>query len=86
MINKILILTVLYLIFTMDFSCFKSFDSSCMESMKDRLGGMIRWIVEFIDKSFIPFVNNLFETMDKEKSLVGNTIDYLKKWFNVRGQ
>ena len=79
MIKKILILTVLYLIFTMDFSCFKSFDSSCMESMKDRLGGIISGIVEFIDKSFIPFVNNLFETMDKEKSIAGNIIDNLKK-------
>ena len=46
-----------------------------MESMKDRLGGIISGIVEFIDKSFIPFVDNLFETMDKEKSLVDNTID-----------
>ena len=79
MIKKILILTVLYLIFTMDFSCFKSFDSSCMESMKDRLGGMIRWIVDFIDNQLIPFVDNFFEKMDTEKSLVGNTIDYLKK-------
>ena len=72
-------LVALYLIFTMEFSCFKSFDSSCMESMKDKLGGLISGIVEFIDKSFIPFVDNLFETMDEEKSLVGNTIDYLKK-------
>ena len=79
MIKNILILTVLYLIFTMDFSCFKSFDSSCMESMKDRLGGMIRWIVDFIDNQLIPFVDNFFEKMDTEKSLVGNTIDYLKK-------
>ena len=75
MFKNILILIVLYLIFTMDFSCFKSFDSSCMESMKDKLGGLISWIVEFIDKSFIPFVDNLFETMDEEKSLVGNLLD-----------
>ena len=79
MIKNILILIVLYLIFTMEFSCFKSFDSSCMESMKDRLGGIISGIVEFIDKSFIPFVDNLFETMDKEKSIAGNIIDNLKK-------
>ena len=79
MIKNILILIVLYLIFTMDFSCFKSFDSSCMESMKDRLGGIISGIVEFIDKSFIPFVDNLFETMDEEKSIAGNIIDNLKK-------
>ena len=79
MIKNILILIVLYLIFTMEFSCFKSFDSSCMESMKDRLGGLIGGVVEFIDNSFIPFVDNLFETMDEDKSLVGNTIDYLKK-------
>ncbi len=79
MIKNIFILTVLYLIFTMDFSCFKSFDSSCMESMKDRLGSLISGIVEFIDNSFIPFVDNFFEKMDTEKSLVGNTIDYLKK-------
>ena len=79
MIKKILILTVLYLIFTMDFTCFKSFDSSCMESMKDRLGGLIGGVVEFIDNSFIPFVDNLFETMDEEKSIAGNIIDYLKK-------
>ena len=79
MIKNILILIVLYLIFTMDFSFFKSFDSSCMESMKDRLGGIISGIVEFIDKSFIPFVDNLFETMDEEKSIAGNIIDNLKK-------
>ena len=79
MIRNILILIVLYLLFTMDFSCFKSFDSSCMESIQNRLGGIISWIVDFIDKSFIPFVDNLFETMDEEKSIVGNTIDYLKK-------
>ena len=79
MFKKILILIILYLIVTMDFDCFKSFDSSCMESMKDRLGGIISGIVEFIDKSFIPFVDNLFETMDKEKSNTGNIIDNLKK-------
>tara|TARA_Y100000310_G_C19948085_1_gene475599 strand:- start:111 stop:263 length:153 start_codon:yes stop_codon:yes gene_type:complete len=50
-----------------------------MESMKDRLGSLISGIVEFIDNSFIPFVDNFFEKMDTEKSLVGNTIDYLKK-------
>jgi hypothetical protein len=43
-------------------------------------------MVDDVDNTIIPFVNNLFETMDKEKSLVDNIIDLLKKKFNIGGQ
>ena len=75
MFKKLLILLALYLFFTMDFSCFKSIDSSCMESIQDRLVG----IVDYIDNTFIPFVDDKFEKMDEEKSLAGNLMDSLKK-------
>ena len=79
MIKKLSILLVLYLIFTMDFSCFKSIDSSCMESIQDRLVGLYSGTVDYIDNTFIPFVDDKFEKMDEEKSLAGNLMDSLKK-------
>ena len=66
-------LIVLYLIFTIDLDCFKSFDASCFVSMKDRLGGMIRWIVDFIDNQLIPFVDNL-TTIEAFKQAEGRQI------------
>ena len=79
MFKKLLILLALYLFFTMDFSCFKSIDSSCMESIQDRLVGLYSGTVDYIDNTFIPFVDDKFEKMDEEKSLAGNLMDSLKK-------
>ena len=79
MFKKLLILLALYLFFTMDFSCFKSIDSSCMESIQDRLVGLYSGTVDYIDNTFIPFVDDKFEKMDEEKSLAGNLMDNLKK-------
>ena len=84
MIKSTLILIVLYLIFTMEFSCFKSFDSSCMQSIQDELSGIFRWIIDFVESTLIPTVDNFFESdywksLDEEKSLAGNIIDDLKK-------
>ena len=68
----------------MDFSCFKSFDSSCMESMKDKLSGIFRWIIDFVDNTVIPTVDNFFESdywksLDEEKSIVGNLLEKSEK-------
>jgi len=84
MIKNILMLVVLYLIFTMEFSCFKSFDSSCMESIQGKLAGIFRWVIDFVESTLIPTVDNFFasdywKSLDKEKSLAGNIIDDLKK-------
>ena len=79
MIKKLSILLVLYLIFTMDFSCFKSFDSPCMESIQDRLVGIYSGTVDYVDNTIIPFVDDKFEKMDGEKSLAGNLVDKLKE-------
>ena len=79
MFKKLLILLALYLFFTMDFSCFKSIDSSCMKSIQDRLVGLYSGTVDYIDNTFIPFVDDKFEKMDEEKSLAGNLMDNLKK-------
>ena len=75
MFRTLLIILVLYLIFTMDFSCYKSFDLDCLEELKTRISGMIRWFIDFIDNQLIPFVDERFEAMDKEKSLIGNLIE-----------
>ncbi|MCL0046219.1 hypothetical protein M1N16_08370 [Nitrospinaceae bacterium] len=84
MFKNIFILIVLYLILTLDFSCFKSFDSSCMESVQDKLSGIFKWIIDFVENTFIPFVDGIFESdywksLDQEKSLAGNLVDNLKK-------
>ncbi len=75
MIKYILILIVLYLIFSLDFSCFKSFEYSCLVSMKDRLVGLVDIVVNFIDHTLIPTIDKFFENADLEKSIVGNAID-----------
>ena len=75
MIRTLIIIFVLYLIFTMDFSCYKSFDLVCLEELKTKIGEMIRWFVDFIDNTFIPFVDERFEAMDTDKSLIGNLIE-----------
>ena len=75
MIKYILILIVLYLIFSLELSCFKSFDYSCLVSMKDRLVGLVDIVVNFIDHTLIPTIDKFFENADLEKSIVGNAID-----------
>jgi len=75
MIKYILILIVLYLIFSLDLSCFKSFEYSCLVSMKDRLVGLVDIVVNFIDHTLIPTIDKFFENADLEKSIVGNAID-----------
>jgi len=78
MIKYILILIVLYLIFSLDLSCFKSFEYSCLVSMKDRLVGLVGLVdivVNFIDHTLIPTIDKFFENADLEKSIVGNAID-----------
>ena len=72
MLRNIFILIVLYLIFTMEFSCFKSFDSTCMNSVQDRLSGIFRWIIDIVD-SF--FESDYWKSLDKEKSIVGNLLE-----------
>ena len=34
-------------------------------------------VIDYIDNTFIPFVDNLFDKLDTDKSLVGNLIDKL---------
>ena len=75
MIKYILILIVLYLTFSLDPSCFKSFEYSCLVSMKDRLVGLVDIVVNFIDHTLIPTIDKFFENADLEKSIVGNAID-----------
>ena len=75
MIKYILILIVLYLIFSLELSCFKSFDYSCLVSMKDRLVGLFDSVVNFIDHSLITTIDKFVEDADLEKSIVGNAID-----------
>jgi len=75
MIKYILILIVLYLIFSLDFSCFKSFEYSCLVSMKDRLVGLVDIVVNFIDHTLIPTIDKFFKNADLEKSLFENMVD-----------
>ena len=75
MIKYILILIVLYLTFSLDPSCFKSFEYSCLVSMKDRLVGLVDIVVNFINHTLIPTIDKFFENADLEKSIVGNAID-----------
>ena len=48
MFKGILILMVLYIIVTMEFHCFTSFDASCLGSIQDKLYGIFRWFLEII--------------------------------------
>jgi hypothetical protein len=48
MFKYILILMVLYIIVTMEFHCFTSFDASCLGSIQDKLYGIFRWFLEMI--------------------------------------
>jgi|TARA_Y100001951_G_scaffold70964_1_gene57900 hypothetical protein len=50
-----------------------------MKSIQDRLVGLYSGTVDYIDNTFIPFVDDKFEKMDEEKSLAGNLMDSLKK-------
>ena len=75
MIKYILILIVLYLIFSLDLSCFKSFEYSCLVSMKDRLVGLVDIVVNFIDHTLIPTIDKFFENADLEKSLFETMVD-----------
>ena len=59
MIKYILILIVLYLTFSLDPSCFKSFEYSCLVSMKDRLVGLVDIVVNFIDHTLIPTIDHI---------------------------
>ena len=61
MIKYILILIVLYLIFSLELSCFKSFDYSCLVSMKDRLVGLFDSVVNFIDHSLITTIDKFVD-------------------------
>ena len=48
MFKYILILIVLYIIVTMEFHCFTSFDASCLGSIQDKLLGILRWFLDMI--------------------------------------
>ena len=48
MFKYILIFIVLYIIVTMEFHCFTSFDASCFGSIQDKLYGIFRWFLEMI--------------------------------------
>ena len=48
MFKYILILIVLYIIVTMNFNCFTSFDAECLGSIQDKLYGILRWFVDLI--------------------------------------
>ena len=75
MIKYILILIVLYLTFSLDLSCFKSFEYSCLVSMKDRLVGLVDIVVNLIDHTLIPTIDKFFKNADLEKSLFENMVD-----------
>ena len=48
MFKYILILIVLYIIVTMEFHCFTSFDADCLSSIQDKLLGILRWFLDMI--------------------------------------
>ena len=48
MFKYILILIVLYIIVTMEFHCFTSFDTSCLNSIQDKLLDGLRGFLDFI--------------------------------------
>ena len=48
MFKYILILMVLYIIVTMEFHCFTSFDANCLGSIQNKLHGILRWFLDMI--------------------------------------
>ena len=48
MFKGILILIVLYIIVTMEFHCFTSFDASCFGSIQNKLYGILRGFLDLI--------------------------------------
>jgi len=48
MFRNIVILIILYIIISMDFHCFTSFDSSCLGSIQNKLYGIFRWFLDLI--------------------------------------
>ena len=48
MFKYIFILIVLYILVTMNFDCFTSFDADCLSSIQDKLLGIFRWFVDLI--------------------------------------
>ena len=48
MFKYILIFIVLYIIVTMEFHCFTSFDASCLGSIQDKLYGIFSWFLDLI--------------------------------------
>jgi len=48
MFRNIFILIILYIIISMDFHCFTSFDSSCLGSIQNKLYEIFRWFLDLI--------------------------------------
>ena len=48
MFRNIFILIILYIIISMGFHCFTSFDSSCLGSIQNKLYGIFRWFLDLI--------------------------------------
>jgi hypothetical protein len=48
MLRNIAILIILYIIVSMDFHCFTSFDASCLGAIQDKLYGIFRWSLDLI--------------------------------------
>ena len=48
MFRNIFILIILYIIISMDFHCFTSFDSSCLGSIQNKLYEIFRWVLDLI--------------------------------------
>mgnify|MGYP003142453454 CR=1 FL=1 len=48
MFRNIFILIILYIIISMDFHCFTSFDSSCLGSIQTKLYEIFRWFLDLI--------------------------------------
>jgi len=48
MFRNIVILIILYIIISMDFHCFTSFDSSCLGSIQNKLYEIFRWFLDLI--------------------------------------
>ena len=48
MFKYILILIVLYILVTMNFDCFTSFDADCLSSIQDKLLDGLRWFLDMI--------------------------------------
>jgi len=48
MFRNIFILIILYIIISMNFHCFTSFDASCLGAIQDKLYGIFRWFLNLI--------------------------------------